>query len=423
MHFLSIILSISLAATALLTAQEQPLPIYIDALVSQTLALNPELKFYAGEILAARAGSRKAGKLPNPELTLDAGHKRVSSGNAAVEGFAFSASLAQPIEWPGRLGLRKAIANRDIGLAELGLERFKNHLTARVRLLAYSLAAQQEIAAAASDVADRYTGLRDVLVQRDPAGIAPLLESRTIEAATIVAQARAGSAQVEMQKALLELNQLMGRRADTQLTVARPEFTFSEMPELNTLFTQAARNHYELQIRLAELEQQGFKVALAESERYPTFVVGPFVSHEKAGDKETVAGISLSVPLPLWENGRANVDTENARQFQAQATLTAAQREVERQVAEAAMLFKSQRAQLTAWKPEALTTFRDAATLADRHYRLGAVPIATYIELQDKYLEATEAINQAKAAALDAALTLEALTGTSGSLVKSPTKN
>ena len=422
MNLPSTISLISLAALSLLSAQERPAPISIDTLVSQTLALNPEIKFYASEILAARAGSRKAALLPNPELSLDAGHKRVSSGNAAAEGLAFSASLAQPIEWPGRIGLRKAIANRDTGLAELGLERFKNYLAARVRLLAYSLAAQQEIAAAASEVADRYTSLRDVMVQRDPAGIAPMLESRTIEAATIVAQAKAGSAEVEMQKALLELNQLMGRRADTPLAVARPEFTFSEMPAIDSLFSQAARNHYELKIRLAELEQQGFKVALADNERYPTFVVGPFVSHEKAGDQETVAGISLSVPLPLWDNGKANVDIEKARQLQAQATLTAAHREVERQVAEAAMLFKSQRARLTAWKPEALAAFRDAATLADRHYRLGAVPIATYVELQDKYLEATEAINQAQAQALEAALSLEQLTGTSGSLVHS-TKN
>ena len=262
MNLPSTISLISLAALSLLSAQERPAPISIDTLVSQTLALNPEIKFYASEILAARAGSRKAALLPNPELSLDAGHKRVSSGNAAAEGLAFSASLAQPIEWPGRIGLRKAIANRDTGLAELGLERFKNYLAARVRLLAYSLAAQQEIAAAASEVADRYTSLRDVMVQRDPAGIAPMLESRTIEAATIVAQAKAGSAEVEMQKALLELNQLMGRRADTPLAVARPEFTFSEMPAIDSLFSQAARNHYELKIRLAELKQQGFKVAI-----------------------------------------------------------------------------------------------------------------------------------------------------------------
>ena len=33
----------------------------------------------------------------------------------------YAVTLAQPVEWPGRLSLRKAIAERDIKLAELGL--------------------------------------------------------------------------------------------------------------------------------------------------------------------------------------------------------------------------------------------------------------------------------------------------------------
>jgi hypothetical protein len=36
--------------------------------------------------------------------------------------------------------------------------------------------------------------------------------------------------------------------------------------------------------------------------------------------------------------------------------------------------------------------FREAADLADRHYRTGAVPIATYVELQNSYLDAVEAL-------------------------------
>ena len=70
------------------------------------------------------------------------------------------------------------------------------------------------------------------------------------------------------------------------------------------------------------------------------------------------------------------------------------------------------------WHNGSLKEFADAATLADRHYRLGAVPIATYVELQDKYLEAVEALSEANEQALAAALSLEELTGAPGSIVK-----
>lgn len=404
-----------------LLAVEKPAALPIEQLVTTTLAANPELQFYEAEITAAKAGRVKAGRPANPELSLEVGGKRLSASDAAAEGMAFSASLQQPVEWPGRLGLRKAVANRDITLAQLGLEQFRTHLAGRVRLLAFSLSSQQEMATAAEEVAARYTSLRDVLVQRDPAGIAPQLEMKTIEAATVVAQAKAGDAAVAVQKALLELNQLMGRRADAALEVRRPSFTFNEPPTLARLLGQAMNQHYELLIARAELEQQGFKVALADNERRPAFTVGPFFSQEKAGEKETMAGVSVSVPLPFWNSGRADVDIAEARRMQAQASLNALQRQVERQVTEATLLFHTQHARLTAWKPDALPAFREAAALADRHYRLGAVPVGTYVELQDKYLEATEAIQEAQAQALEAALTLEQLTGAKGSLLKPAT--
>ena len=409
---------LSIALCCPLLSAEKPTAVSITTLVEQTLAENPEIQFYEAEILAAKAGRKQAGKWPNPELSLDAGRKSVRGSDASTSGLAWAASLAQPIEWPGRLALRKAIANSDVALAELGLARFKQAVAAKVRTLAYALAMQQERTAAAVEVSDRLGSLRDVIVQRDPAGVTPLLEAKVIEATAIIVQKQAGDASIEMQKALLELNQLRGRRADAPLVVQRTEFSFPTYPAIPQLLAQTAANNYDLQARIRELEAQGLKVALAKNEQYPTFTVGPVVSQENAGERESTAGIAFSVPLPLWNQGKANVDVAEARRIQAQASLLATQREVERQVTEAALLYETQRQRLTSWKPEMLDSFKDAAALADRHYRLGAVEIATYVELQEKYLEAVEAINETKASALEAALAVEQLTGTSETLIK-----
>ena len=50
-----------------------------------------------------------------------------------------------------------------------------------------------------------------MLVQRDPAGITPVLETRIIEAGTITRQRQASEAGTAAQSALLELNQLRGQ--------------------------------------------------------------------------------------------------------------------------------------------------------------------------------------------------------------------
>jgi cobalt-zinc-cadmium efflux system outer membrane protein len=238
-----------------------------------------------------------------------------------------------------------------------------------------------------------------------------LLEAKILEASELTVQRKATEAAVEMQKALLELNQLMGRRADSPLEVKRTEFESAKSTPLAALLNQAAQTNYDLRVRRAELEQQGLKVALTQNERYPTFTVGPSVSHESAGERETVIGLSLSMPLPVWDNGRAAVSTSEARRMQAEASLQTTFREVEREITEAWLILETQRKRLDGWKPETLATFAEAAQLADRHYRLGAVPISTYIEMQDKYLEAVEAINATRLEILQASLALQQLIG------------
>ena len=395
-----------------------PVPVTIDGLVTQALANNPELKFYQAEIAAAKSSRSVAGKLANPTLSLDLGQKQIRNTDGRAEGVAYSVALAQPVEWPGRLGLRKAIADRDILLAELGFGQFRLFLAAKVKFLGYSLATQQANSAAATAVADRISSVKEVIVQREPGGIGPLLEMKILEASEVTFQRKASEAAVEMQKALLQLNQLMGRRADSALQVKRTEFDHSNTLLLPPLLDQAAQRNYAIRVRRAELEQQGLKVSLSKNERYPTFTVGPSVSHAQAGDRETVIGLSLSVPLPVWDDGRAAVTTSQARRMQAEAALQATFREVEREITEAWLILETQRKRLDSWQPDALATFAEAAQLADRHYRLGAVPISTYIEMQDKYLAATEAINATRLDVLRSSLDLEQLAGSADSKIQ-----
>src|SRR6266702_1067605 len=145
----------------------------LEALVAETLASNPELNFYKAEIAAARGERQTAGAWANPEVAGTAGSKRSVAAGASGEGLAWSVSVKQTFEWPGRISLRKAIANRQIRLAELGYEQFRAALEARARGLALNVHAAQEKAAAAREVAGRYHELREVLVQREPAGLTP----------------------------------------------------------------------------------------------------------------------------------------------------------------------------------------------------------------------------------------------------------
>jgi outer membrane protein, heavy metal efflux system len=379
--------------------------------VAEALLKNPEVRFYQAEIAAAKAGRKTAGLWPNPEVSGSAGQKTVRGSGVSAEGVAWSVSVTQPFEWPGRLGLRKAIANRDIELTDLGYERFKIALAARMRILGYTLLAAQEQAAAARDVADRFKSLREVLVQRDPAGLTPLLEFRIIEAGELTMQRKATEAALAQARALLELNQLRGGSSADRVVMAPTDLTFRAPDPQETLLGLARTNNFELRLRAVELAQQGFRVSLAKNERFPTLSIGPSISEERAGDRERIIGAGISMPLPLWNRNQGNIEAAEARQLQAETSLYVTQREIERKILEAAAVYESKVRQMSQWRADSVQHFREAAEVADRHYRLGAVPIATYVELQDKYLEAVESLLDTKREALEAAQNLELLTG------------
>jgi len=397
-------------------------PLTLDALVAEALAKNPELKFYEAEISAAKAGRKTAGLLANPEVSGSIGQKRVTGGGLSAEGVAWSVSVMQPFEWPGRIGLRKAIANHDIELAQLGYERFKLALAGRVRTLAYGLFAAQEKSAAVTEVAERFKALREVLVQRDPAGLTPLLETRVIEATELNAQRQASEALLAAQSALLELNHLRGATPDTSLSVSQANLTFRPAEQKEALVALARTNNFELRVRAVELAQQGFRVGLAKNDRYPSISVGPSISEEHAGDRERIIGVGVSLPLPLWNRNKGSIEASVARRMQAEVSLNVTEREIQRKVVETVLTYETKRREMAKWRPDSAQHFKDAAELADRHYRLGAVPISTYVELQKQYLEAVEGLLDTKKEVLEAAAQLEVLTGLTPPLASTTAK-
>ncbi len=404
---------LSLLATARAQEANPSATVSLTAIVSEITSKNPEAAFYEAELDEARARRLAAGTRDNPELSLDLGRKRVTDAGGALvgEGTAWSVSVSQTFEWPGRLALRKAIANHDIALAELGLARFNAALASRARTLAYGLHAAHERAAAAAEVASRYQALRELFLAREPGGITPLLETRVIEAQELTLQKRATEAQLAVQAALVELNQLRGLPVDTPITLAPVKLALGSTPDLDRMLSAARENSFEFRAAKLELEQQGLVVSLARNEGRPGFTVSPYLSQERAGDKERTYGIGLSVPLTVNGRAGANVAAAEARRRQAETAVLVAQRNLEREVITVTHRLAAKLAESAKWTPDAARKFREAAELADRHYRLGAVPISTYVELQNSYLDAIEALYETQQEALEAAGTLQLLTG------------
>jgi cobalt-zinc-cadmium efflux system outer membrane protein len=385
----------------------------VTSLVQKALATHPELRYYEAQIDVAQGGKTKAGEIKNPDLMTGVGNWRVRdlATNKVSDGPTWAVQLTQTFEWPGRLSLRKAIAQKDIELALLGLEQFRAALAGRVRTISWKMLAAQEKTRATEEVAKRFSTLSEVLLQRDPAGAAPRLEALIIQANALTLGSEATLARNELEAARFELNQLLGEKAEHPLELRRENLILNPPPALESLLTEARKKNFDLRARILDVEQQGYAVQLAQNERWPSITVVPYIQRQTNSTRETQVGIGFSIPLPLWNRNKGTIDTNKAKEVQAEVMLTAQMRQLERDVASQASHYRLHVEELVKWPSDTLESFRKAAAEADEHYRLGALPLATYTELQRQYIDSVSAVLASQLAAVDARLQLEQLTG------------
>lgn len=169
MRALALAGSVLIAATP--AAAQTTNSITLDALVQDVIANNPERQFYQRQIETAGVERNAAGRWADPEAVVEFGQRRAQNlANNAVtgEGRTYAVSVVQPIEFGGRIALRRAIADRQVSLARIGLQQFDATLAARARSIGYGLFAADEKAAAAREVAGRMRTLARVIVSRAP---------------------------------------------------------------------------------------------------------------------------------------------------------------------------------------------------------------------------------------------------------------
>ena len=76
-----------------------------------------------------------------------------------------------------------------------------------------------------------------------------------------------------------------------------------------------------------------------------------------------------------------------------------------------AALYRARSDALAKWPGDVPQRFAEAAAEADRAYRLGAVPLATYVQMQTGWLDAMSAVLDTRAGLWEARENIRILTG------------
>ncbi len=378
----------------------------IEALVSTALANNPELLSAEAQVAEAKGERLQAGKWKNPEVSGEFGGRRTGEG----DGYTSSIGLSQTFEFPGKASLRKAIADRNVKIAELGLAQFRLTLSGQIRNLATEYLMATASAEAAGEISRTSEGIVKVLGEQPAPGAQQKIERRVIEGSLIELRSTTNEFLQRRDEAQIELNMLLGRPANAPLVitdkVVLPDDTLSVAK-----LTEAALDHnIQLKIHAAELDKAARSVSAARLETAPDLNIGPFYSRDEAGGAEENYGASISFSLPIWDRNTGSIAAAKARQVQAEAAIAQANRQLEGELARRVRAYNRSRELLSSVRGNLVTDLKEAADLADQQFRVGAIGVQLYLEAQQQLLNSQSIRNEAMLEAWQQLLDIRLLT-------------
>lgn len=393
----------SLQAQTAASVSAEPVLTLDEALV-QAGAASPAIEGAQSGVAAARAQRTVAGLRPNPSIDAMAENVAGSGAYGGLRSSETTVGLSLPLEIGGKRSARVAVADAQLGRAALQGAIAQADLRQRVTQ-AYNdaSAAQRRAATAREQVGIAAEILRGARV-RVQAGRASPLEEQRADVARLNAEGAAERADRTAQVALANLARLTGgspARLDAswfaRIDTAGPRLPVSSA---GTLAAAAAQ---------ADLATTTAQVRLARSQRIPDVTVSAAARRLEASND--VAGVfSLSVPLPLFNNGQAAVDLAAAQREQADANRRLALLDAEQMIASAQS--EAANAATTARNATGptLAAAQEAARIARIGYREGKFGQLDLLEAERTLSETRTSAIDALAAFHDAQARLERLT-------------
>lgn len=282
-------------------------PLDEEAVTRLILDNNPALKQAALRRAEAR-GQADAGALPpNPSFGGSLGYLLSGAGNAT----AWTAALSQPLNGWITLRARRAEARATVAEVDATLAWDAWQAVAKGRLLVAEISLNEQLALAQRQMATLLRAHQQVLIHATARGdIEGTMAAPVAQAASEAAQA---SAETERTLATQrrDLHALMGLAYDAELPLAPlPPLVPLDDATFHQAIDGLPRHRPDL-VALAmgyEAEDARWRVAILS--QFPPLSIGYDASQDNS--RVTNGGPSLSLELPLFDRGRAQVDAEGA---------------------------------------------------------------------------------------------------------------
>lgn len=358
------------------------------ALVAEALANNPEIAAARNELDAAQQRVPAAGALDDPMMELGVVNVPLESHSLRREDMTMKMlGLGQRLPFPGKRGLRRAVAAADAESIELAAREISNRIARDVRVAYEELAFNEE--------AQRIVVSTRVALEQ----LAAIARSRYEVGQA--AQNDVLDAHIELDRLGAELLRLAGENSALQSELRRLLGRSGPAPRIHAAAPQLAAGHEadagdrpdienrpQLLALQALVERSTRSIDLAQRNYYPDFEVKlQYGQRDRALDgmaRDDMVSLTVGFSLPIWRQARLEPQVAEARAMrrQAQSMLLAQRLETQAALDAELALVRQWRATAELYQSALLPQARASTASALAAYRVGRVEFLTLRQAQ-----------------------------------------
>lgn len=372
-----------------------PTRLSLDMATEIMMAKNPTLLRERQNIAVARGGLVGAQKRPNPEFQLSSESYPLfdSHPGPLINNSETILAFSQTIETAGKRGKRTAVAMQDVQVSQSSLEDVIRQLKLELksRYFAVSLAkAQYDLA---QGIVSEYDKVVKVNEARYKQGEVSGFEFSRLQTERLRFFNDVVEAELQLKNSKVALLELLG--ADPGITdfdVTDTLNSASPSIALPDLQQQALQARADLIAQRQRVERGSQEIRLQKSEAVPN--ITPSFGYKRTFNQNTVA-FGVNIPIPLFNRNQGGVAQANAQLEQQRYEQTRVELEVRRDVQQAFNSVQAQNQRVEALQKTYVPSARRARDIAESSYRLGALELIGFLDVQRAYREALRTYNQA----------------------------
>lgn len=332
------------------------------------------IDFAKGQEITARL-------FPNPLLSVGT-LASATQGRTVGRSGQFYPQIQQLFELAGKRGYRIESAGFGTKGAEAGFEDAIRQLSFALKETYYRVQVGQRRLTLAEENRDRFTRILDVNTVRFKKGFIAEVDLIRIRLQVVDFQSQVITALQETESARADLRLLLQVPAGTRLELTSDLEYHRVEPDLQTLQRLAVDVRPDLRQKRLVRSQRAADLKLAQAYRYPDVTVGAGYSIQgsQGPDNPQQFGLSLGIPLPIFNRNQGGIVQGEVGVSMADADLQKALLEVENQVDIAYRMLLQSRTLVEAYQRGILDDARQTFTIVERAYERGG---ATILDLLD----------------------------------------